>query len=142
MFRFYCFALFAFAGCNLAPPAEEPVGGTCASYGTPCFCSDGREECAPYSTNTCPCGQENEAADEAEEPPTPTPTNFSACSSDDECVTYRLRCYTRAVHRDHLAEFQQVERLIEFENCEDPVDGVWPAIRGVCRDGGCVVVED
>ncbi len=142
MMRTFCFvfALFAFAACE--PEDEVPVGGTCASYGVPCFCPDGRKACAPHSDNNiCPCGEEP-LADEAPPTAASAPTNFNACTADEECVTYRLRCYTRAVHRDHLAEFQQVERLIEFENCEDPADGVWPAIHGVCRDGACVVVED
>ncbi|MFK8004380.1 MAG: hypothetical protein AB8H86_32740 [Polyangiales bacterium] len=135
----FVFALFALAACE---PEAEPVGGTCASYGVPCVCSDGRQACAPHSNqNICPCGDES-GEDEVLPAPTRAPTNFSACTADEECVTYRFRCYTRAVHRDHLAEFQQVERLIEFQNCEDPEDGVWPAIRGVCRDGACVVVED
>lgn len=144
MTRTFCFvfALFAFAACE---PAEErealPVGGSCASYGEPCMCSDGRRACAPHSNgNICPCGDES-GEDEVLAAPR-APTDFGACTADEECVTYRLRCFTRAVHRDHLAEFQQIERSIDFENCEDPEDGVWPSIHGVCREGACVVVED
>ena len=50
------FVLF-FAALTSGCPQAPAEGGTCASFGTPCYCPDGRTECAPHSTRSCPCGE-------------------------------------------------------------------------------------
>lgn len=151
---FLC-GLLALVGCNESPEPEE--GDTCLSYGTPCVCDDGREECAPHSTNICPCPEGDTPADleealpvEATSEDSPSdndepsygfdPAPYATCSAHEECVAIRRQCFTAAFRRDRRSDYMETLRGVRFR-CRPPENGRWSEVSAACRNGTCAVVS-